>query len=281
MMLRRLPILLPALVLLVVTWGVAFEADAASARCAKQRAASSAIRKAINKAKAKRRQRLRESAARKRAYNIVSYSARAIARSKAIAAKRARYVSPFGSTPNEIGRRTTMDFGPWALVYAKHEIAQEQTRRAELAAKLYATLRDLEHLTEHEPPLSIDRAASLGEIERVAELINEGKPVGQQDDVGRTPLHWAAVAGRDGVVELLIKQEVPLNTRDSFRGYTPLHYAAEHGKEQVARLLIDAGADIDAKNDWYQTPLDLAERHRREDVALMLRRAEDLRTLTQ
>jgi ankyrin repeat protein len=63
-----------------------------------------------------------------------------------------------------------------------------------------------------------------------------------------------------GDIEVVKKHLVDgaeLETKD-FRGWTPLHYAAYRGHKEIAELLIAKGANVNAKNNVGDTPLDLA-----------------------
>ena len=42
-------------------------------------------------------------------------------------------------------------------------------------------------------------------------------------------------------------------------GFTPLHLAVQHEYPRVAQFVIDQGADLDARDKWGRTPLELAE----------------------
>ena len=53
-------------------------------------------------------------------------------------------------------------------------------------------------------------------------------------------------------------------------GWTPLHWAAYNGHTDVVKALITAEADVDAKNKWGSTPLQLATN---DAIKALLRKA--------
>src|SRR5690606_21361992 len=44
-------------------------------------------------------------------------------------------------------------------------------------------------------------------------------------------------------------------SRPESRGLTPLHLATIHQKANMVRALLDAGANVDARDNWGNTPL--------------------------
>ena len=52
--------------------------------------------------------------------------------------------------------------------------------------------------------ISIHEAAALGNIEAVKQFLDSGTDVNAKDKTGGTPLHHAAIKGREGIVKLLI-----------------------------------------------------------------------------
>ena len=70
---------------------------------------------------------------------------------------------------------------------------------------------------------------------------------------GTTPLHLAALNGREDVVQFLIEKGAFINPEDADEN-TPLHAAARGGHAAVAGLLFDKGASLKAKNKLGLTP---------------------------
>ena len=92
-----------------------------------------------------------------------------------------------------------------------------------------------------------------------------------------TPLHWAVRRGDIDRVSALAGRG-NLEARD-FQGRTPLHIAVLSGHDDIVKLLLERGADPNAQDQWYVTPLrrvELVTEHRgwdRQNIARLLREA--------
>lgn len=101
-----------------------------------------------------------------------------------------------------------------------------------------------------------------GEI--MALLIAHQANVNHRNGLDETPLHKAALAGRDDLCLLLINAGADVDAQDKL-GNTPLHEAARGGYFKAVRLLVDKGARPLA-NKLGKTPLDLAATREDEDL---------------
>jgi ankyrin repeat protein/Mg2+ and Co2+ transporter CorA len=95
-----------------------------------------------------------------------------------------------------------------------------------------------------------------------------------EDDLKRTPLHWACATGKKDLAEwLLTRPRLPranVNAVDG-REKTSLHLAASHGRDDIVELLLRYGADVNAKSDGSWTPLHNAcENGNEKSVRLLL-----------
>jgi ankyrin repeat protein len=116
-------------------------------------------------------------------------------------------------------------------------------------------------------------AARAGSAELVAFLLDRGAAVDATNYQQEAPLHWAVLRNRHDVVELLLRRGARADPRQSY-GRTPLLLVArETGDLEMARRLLDAGADVNARDRFGSTPLELsAWRGFRDVVDLLLDR---------
>ncbi len=120
-------------------------------------------------------------------------------------------------------------------------------------------------------------AARNGLLQDVQEILKKNPELATvRDDLQRTPLHEAAAAGSQAVVQLLLQCKADPNARD-FSNATPLHGAVQSESVGTVRVLLDAGADLHALNKQLDTPLHLAAaRGRRDAVELLLNRGANI-----
>lgn len=57
-----------------------------------------------------------------------------------------------------------------------------------------------------------------------------------KDDLGRTPLSWAAANGHGAIVTQLLAKDTDIKTKDN-SNRTPLDWAATNGHEGIVKLL--------------------------------------------
>ena len=80
----------------------------------------------------------------------------------------------------------------------------------------------------------------------------------QPSSAGRTPLHYAAMHGRLGAIEALVKAGASVNRKDMQGGFTPMHLAADAGQCEAMEALLQAGATLEPRSSQGWTPLGLA-----------------------
>ena len=118
------------------------------------------------------------------------------------------------------------------------------------------------------------RAALAAQPARVNRFINQPTDAGDQMWM---PMHFAAAAGADAVVAVLLEHGVSPQCRTRFAvptqaRATPLHLATQHGHRAVVERLIKAGAEVDVLDARLDRPLHLAARHGQAGLIEMLAR---------
>jgi ankyrin repeat protein len=83
----------------------------------------------------------------------------------------------------------------------------------------------------------IHDAVKNGNIDEVQWQLDAGVDVNEESSNGLTPLHYAASAGHNDIVELLIERGANVNATDSGKGGTPLDYAHWGDQEEVIETL--------------------------------------------
>lgn len=79
-------------------------------------------------------------------------------------------------------------------------------------------------------------AASLGQVERVLELLSEGEDVNAKGPRGSTALMFAAGGGHLEVVQALVDHGAELHARED-GGWTAMHHAFEDGETEIVEYL--------------------------------------------
>ena len=86
---------------------------------------------------------------------------------------------------------------------------------------------------------------------------------------GGADLHVAAASGDLGKVKALIELGVDLDAKDNW-GDTPIHRASLYGRATVVRALVEAGANVNVERKFGYAPLHFSLMNRHADVALCL-----------
>jgi len=105
-------------------------------------------------------------------------------------------------------------------------------------------------------------ASYEGNLPAVQALLAKGAHVNRP---GWTALHYAAAAGADDIVKLLIAHHANLDARSPNKT-TPMMMAARGGHIMIVKTLLDAGADATLKNALGLNAIDFAQRHGFNDI---------------
>ena len=93
-------------------------------------------------------------------------------------------------------------------------------------------------------PERLHLAAQDGDLDAVSRLLAEGEDINAFDDLGKTPLHYAADREHVEVARYLIEHGANVNAHhEPTLGNTPLGDVAATCSYVMAKLLVDAGSD--------------------------------------
>lgn len=122
-----------------------------------------------------------------------------------------------------------------------------------------------------EQPLQL--AAWGGHLEAVRWLLARGAPLDREGNQWGA-LHYAVFNGHRQLVDELIARGANVNARSPNLS-TPLILAAREGRDEIARQLLEAGADAQQRNDWGDSALTMAMRYDHLRLAKMISSPEE------
>lgn len=119
----------------------------------------------------------------------------------------------------------------------------------------HASLNQWKHFFTYEKNMTLlHLAAQDGDTNAIKKLINK-KAKFKKDIDGRTPLHYAAIAGKKEALETIIEYDISEINRQDKYGNTPLHYASNL---DCVESLVAKEAKKTIRNDKGHIPLHFA-----------------------
>lgn len=135
-------------------------------------------------------------------------------------------------------------------------------------AKLLEAGSDVNQLDAHHRS-ALFYAANGGFIDCVEMLIQAGAAIDEVDQEGTTSLQKAVINSNFEMAELLLSNGASTNVRES-RQLTCMHFCAHSGNIEIGKLLQRHGASLDESDQDFRTPLHWAVCQKQEDFARWL-----------
>ena len=123
--------------------------------------------------------------------------------------------------------------------------------------------------THFSPGKGLVNACRDGDEGIVRECLASGADVGQSNERGETPLHFAAANGHSVIMRLLLEMDASVKAADTI-GRTPLHLAAENDHPVCIKLLLEARAQVNAQAHGATTALHICATLGHEECASAL-----------
>ncbi|MBV9766577.1 MAG: ankyrin repeat domain-containing protein [Acidobacteriaceae bacterium] len=105
---------------------------------------------------------------------------------------------------------------------------------------------------------ALHAAVRLGQLDQVESLTAQGADVNARDALGSTPLLDAAWSGNTEIANFLLAHGADANAIHTEARSTPLYYAVIRGRPGMVKLLLGSGARVDLSYREGQTALHLA-----------------------
>lgn len=103
-----------------------------------------------------------------------------------------------------------------------------------------------------------------------AKILENTSLITQKDSNCRTMLHWAALNGKEQLVEFLLKfQQCSVDESDD-TGATPLILATLKGSLAICKMLIERGANVNKSNSNGHTPVKYAGSKNHKEILTYL-----------
>jgi ankyrin repeat protein len=118
-------------------------------------------------------------------------------------------------------------------------------------------------------PMTLSLAVRFGSDQDISNQLSTGADINSFDDLGYSPLHYAAENGRVSAISLLLDKGAKIDILGSKYAVTPLWCAASAGQTSAVQALLDKGANISVTGQ-VSDPLTAAVQNGSVDIVNLL-----------
>ncbi|GJQ80884.1 hypothetical protein Trydic_g14141 [Trypoxylus dichotomus] len=163
----------------------------------------------------------------------------------------------------ELGYRVVGTTGEAEVVtmsHCKEQHSHDKCRIDTKASNVYQTLDELDF------ERGIWSAAQSGDLDKVADLIENGEDVNAKDAAGYTALHYAARNGHLELCKYLLAKGCDVNAVTKAGSATPLHRACSSGSHKIVEVLLHHKADVNLQDGDGKTALHRAAQAQNKEI---------------
>ncbi len=172
---------------------------------------------------------------------------------------------------HKIQNRMNQELLDWCLLQASEfAIIIGAKRYLKKAARLIADGANAEVLEDYEKKNLMHLAARYGTPDMVPLFVKAGCDVNGRNINDWTPISTAIMAHRPDMARAFVAAGTDLE-KQVVMLWTALHVAVYHGTPEIVKIVAEAGGNEQARDYRGDTPLKLAERHKKSASAAYLR----------
>ncbi|MEO8275112.1 MAG: ankyrin repeat domain-containing protein [Thermoanaerobaculia bacterium] len=125
------------------------------------------------------------------------------------------------------------------------------------------------NVVNHYKQSALSNAAAAGNLE-ITEMLLKAKAKPELEGLVLTPMMFAAFAGNEDLIRLLVRNGADVNFADRKSGQSALTSAISAGKPEIVKLLIELKANVNQRAPDGETPLKAAKNGDQDDMVAML-----------
>ncbi|QZW33284.1 MPPV-015 ankyrin repeat protein [Magpiepox virus 2] len=167
---------------------------------------------------------------------------------------------------------------PCYYAYAPLE-KNAENESIKIAELLLSKYPDLVNHVDHEHRTPLHLAVESNNIKMLKVLVSYGADINTVDNAGKTPICCAVIRNLIDVTKELISLGADINKGD-INNMTPLHHMMRFAEStELIEILLDHGADINAVNNFGETPLHILKGSRDHITRTLITRGANVHAI--